>query len=136
MMIIRLYEPDDEEKLITLWNECNLVVPLNDPAKDIQLKFAQNDDLFFVGIINDKIAGSCMAGFDGHRGWIYYLAIKPEYQKKGYAAKLVQHAQKALAAMGCPKINLMVRKTNERVIRFYKTIGFNDDPVTVLSKRL
>ena len=135
-MIIRTYESNDEKEVILLWNECNLVVPWNDPVKDIKRKLTENSDLFFVGIINGKIAGSCIAGYDGHRGWIYYLAIKPEYRRRGFAKQLVRHAEKALSDMGCPKINLMVRKANEQVIRFYKTIGYHDDPVMVLSKRI
>jgi len=135
-MTIRQYDPGDEKEIIDLWKECNLIVPWNDPAKDIQRKCYENPTLFFVGSINGKIAGSCMAGYDGHRGWLYYLAVKPEYQKLGNAKKLIVHAEKALINVGCPKINLMVRKTNERVIGFYKTMGYADDSVIVLSKRL
>jgi len=82
MMIIRTYKFHDEKHVVSLWNECKLVVPWNDPVNDIQRKLAENPDLFFVGLINNKIAGSCMAGYDGHRGWIYYLAVKPEYRKE------------------------------------------------------
>ncbi len=135
-LIIRTYNNNDEKELISLWKECNLVVPWNDPLKDIQRKLDENPKLFFVGTMNNTIVGSCMAGYDGHRGWIYYLATKPSLQKKGMAKQLVQHAQAVLASMGCPKINLMIRKTNEKVIQFYKNIGYNDDPVMVLSKRL
>lgn len=133
---IQPYEPGDEKEIISLWKKCKLVVPWNDPAKDIQRKQLENPDLFFVARMNGLIVGSCMAGYDGHRGWIYYLATTPEHQKKGLGKKLVLHAEKALRAKGCPKINLMVRKTNEQVIQFYKTLGFKDDPVMVLSKRL
>lgn len=135
-MDIRLYSNKDLNAIIGLWNECNLTVPWNDPVKDIQRKLAVNPDLFFVGVINDTVMASCMAGYDGHRGWIYYLAVKPEYQKKQYAKKIVRHAEKKLHECGCPKINLMVRNTNTSVIGFYKSIGYSDDPVCLLSKRL
>jgi ribosomal protein S18 acetylase RimI-like enzyme len=77
-----------------------------------------------------------MAGYDGHRGWIYYLAVKPEFQKQGIASKLIREAESRLLKIGCPKINLMVRKSNEDVISFYRRIGYKDDPVVVLSKKL
>lgn len=135
-MIIRTYEPKDEKDLISLWVECKLVVPWNNPAKDIQRKQRHDPDLFFVGLIDEKIMASCMAGYDGHRGWIYYLAVTPACQKKGYAKKLLLHAKKALSKIGCPKINLMVRKTNNEMIQFYKAMGYDDDPVSVLSLRI
>lgn len=135
-MIIRPYIHTDENDVISLWTDCGLVVPWNDPARDIQRKMNEHPDLFFVGTIDDTIVGSCMAGYDGHRGWIYYLATTPALQRKGLGEKLVQHAQNALSRLGCPKINLMVRNTNAQAIQFYHKIGFNDDPVTVLSKRI
>jgi len=135
-MIIRPYIHSDENDVISLWTDCGLVVPWNDPAKDIQRKMDENPDLFFVGSIDGAIAGSCMAGYDGHRGWIYYLAITPALQRKGLARKLVQHAENVLSRLGCPKINLMVRNTNDQAIQFYHKIGFNSDPVSVLSKRI
>lgn len=135
-MIIRPYESSDEKEMISLWRECSLVVPWNDPVKDIQTKLNKDPELFFVGVVKGEIAGSCMAGFDGHRGWIYYLAVKPQYQKQGNAKQLVHHAEKVLLNLGCPKVNLMVRETNKQVIDFYKTIGYADDPVVVLSKRM
>ncbi len=136
MMNIRTYQPTDEKALITLWDICNLTVSWNDPRKDIKRKIDDNPDLFFVGDIGNKIIASCMAGYDGHRGWIYYLAVHPEYQKKGIAKLIITFAEDELKSIGCPKINLMVRDTNVNVIDFYKTIGYTNDPVCVLSKRL
>ena len=77
-----------------------------------------------------------MAGYDGHRGWIYYLAVDESWQRQGIATMMVRHAEAELLNRGCPKIDLMVRNTNEKVIAFYKSIGYGDDPVVVLSKRL
>ncbi len=135
-MKIRSFRPLDEKALIQLWNECGLTVPWNDPVKDIQRKRAENPDLLFVGIKDQTLIASCIAGYDGHRGWIYYLAVKPAYQHQQLARKMVCHAEKRLIELGCPKINLMVRKTNASVIRFYQSIGYTDDPVVVLSRRL
>lgn len=135
-MKIRTYQTKDEEKLIFLWNLCHLTVPWNDPKKDINRKMDENPDLFFVGEIEEQLIASCMAGYDGHRGWIYYLAVHPEYRNKGWARKIVMFAEGRLKSIGCPKVNLMVRDTNTAVIDFYKNIGYADDPVCVLSKRL
>ncbi|MBC8384768.1 MAG: GNAT family acetyltransferase [Candidatus Cloacimonetes bacterium] len=135
-MKIRKYQSDDKQRVIDLWKKCGLIVPWNDPEKDIERKLKDSPDLFFVGEIDDEIISICMAGFDGHRGCVNYLAVKPEFRRKGYAGQIVEYAEKKLKELGCPKINLMVRKTNQGVIDFYKRIGYKDDPVMVLSKRL
>ncbi len=135
-MKIRKYKPSDADSTIALWQSCNLVVPWNDPRKDIERKLADNPDLFFVAESDGKIVGTCMAGYDGHRGWIYYLAVEPQLRRKRIAAKMMDHAEKMLKEMGCPKIDLMVRDSNQLVINFYQRIGYKKDPVCVLSKRL
>ena len=134
--VIRTFFPDDEADVIDLWQQCGLVVPWNNPATDIQRKLSDSPNLFFVGLIGDELMASCMAGYDGHRGWIYFLAVKGPYQRQGFASRLVDHAETALKYVGCPKIDLMVRNTNENVISFYKSVGYDTDPVVVLSKRL
>lgn len=133
---IRNYQTGDETALIALWRDCGLVVPWNNPAADIARKCADSPELFFVGESGGRLVASCMAGYDGHRGWIYYLAISPDMQRRGLASKIVAHAEAALAAIGCPKIDLMVRDSNHSVQAFYRSIGYGEDPVTVLSKRL
>ena len=92
--------------------------------------------LFLVCEVEGRIVGSCMAGYDGHRGWIYYLAVKPEYQKQGIGSELVKEAENRLRKIGCPKIDLMVRKSNKDVLLFYHKIGYKDDPVVVLTPTL
>ena len=92
--------------------------------------------MFFVGEIEGEIVASCMAGYDGHRGWIYFLAVKPTYQKRGFAKSILQYSEEALLKIGCPKIELMVRNTNEKVISFYEKVGYINDPIVVLGKRL
>jgi ribosomal protein S18 acetylase RimI-like enzyme len=133
---IRTYQDSDEGQIIDLWFECGLTVSWNNPKRDIERKIDDDPNLLLVCEIEGKIAGSCMAGYDGHRGWIYYLAVKPEYRKQGIASELIREAENRLLKIGCPKIDLMVRKSNENAISFYHKIGYKNDPVVVLSKRL
>ena len=134
--VIDVYNQDDEADMIGLWQECGLVVPWNNPLSDIARKMADSPELFFSGKINGHLVASCMAGYDGHRGWIYFLAVAKSRQRNGLAAKLVAHVEAKLIDLGCPKLELMVRDTNREVIDFYEAIGFRLDPVRVLSKRL
>ena len=133
---IDLYQAGDQDAIVELWQRCGLVVPWNNPLTDIARKMADSPDLFFTGRIDGKLVASCMAGYDGHRGWIYFLAVASSDQRKGFAAQLVAHVEARLIELGCPKLELMVRDTNREVIEFYQAIGFNLDPVRVLSKRL
>jgi ribosomal protein S18 acetylase RimI-like enzyme len=133
---IDTYRDGDKAAIINLWQECGLVVPWNNPLTDIARKIADSPELFFTGRIDSKLVASCMAGYDGHRGWIYFLAVARSEQRKGFAAQLVAHVEAQLIELGCPKLELMVRDRNSEVIAFYEAIGFNLDPVRVLSKRL
>ena len=133
---IDLFRAGDEAAVIELWQQCGLVVPWNNPLTDIARKITDSPELFFTGRIDGKLVASCMAGYDGHRGWIYFLAVANSEQRKGYAARLVAHVEAQLIELGCPKLELMVRDRNREVIEFYQAIGFNLDPVRVLSKRL
>ena len=134
--VIRTFSSGDEPDVIDLWRQCGLIVPWNNPETDIQRKLSTSPDLFYVGLLDDELIASCMAGYDGHRGWIYFLAVKAACQRKGFASMLVDHAESELIKLGCPKVELMVRKTNENVISFYQSAGYDIDPVMVLSKRL
>ncbi len=133
---IRAYRGSDEAAVIGLWQDCGLVTPWNHPRADIARKCADSADLFFVGLVDGEVIASCMAGYDGHRGWIYYLAVAPDRRRRGLARMMVTHAEARLRERGCPKIDLMVRQSNRDVIAFYHAIGYADDPVVVLSKRL
>lgn len=135
-MMLRTYQTTDEEAVIALWHACGLVVPQNNPKRDIVRKLRVNPELFLVGDLDGKIIATCMAGYEGHRGWINYLAVAPEHQRKGFAREIMQHAESLLREAGCPKINLQVRSTNAAVIAFYEQIGFQIDAVTSLGKRL
>ena len=133
---IRTYRNSDEAHVINLWEKCKLVVPWNDPKKDIQRKLSERPDLFFVGLLENLLIASCMAGFDGHRGWVYYVAVHPKHRRKGFATKLMEIAEEKLKEIGCPKIQLMVRESNLRVIEFYKKIGYKIDPLVTMGKTL
>ena len=135
-MKIRSFKQEDKEAVIILWRNCGLVVPQNNPEQDIERKLKVNPEWFLVGEIEGKIIASCMAGYDGHRGWIYYLAIAPGFQRKGFAGQMMQRAEELLKAAGCPKINLQVRETNLKVIEFYKSNEFTNDKVISFGKRL
>ena len=135
-MKIRQYVPDDEEAVIALWKTCNLIKPWNNPHQDIHRKLKDSPELFLVGTINGIIVASVMAGYDGHRGWIYYLAVDPEYRKQGLGRQIMLAAEEKLLEIGCPKINLMVRKNNLDVIKFYEKIGYGHDEVVTMSRRL
>jgi ribosomal protein S18 acetylase RimI-like enzyme len=133
---IRPYQAADQSAVIDLWHRCNLVVPQNDPRKDIAMKCRVQPDLFFVGTISDRIVASAMAGYDGHRGWIYYLAVDPDYQRQHIGRRMMKRTEVALKERGCPKINIQVRTSNKAVISFYTSLGYSNDDVIGLGKKL
>lgn len=133
---IRPYQVEDEKQVIELWHDCNLIVPWNDPKQDINLKLQFQPDLFLVGKIDDLIIATIMVGYEGHRGWINYLAVSPEYQRQGIGRLMMETAETELKKLGCPKINLQIRTTNKTVIAFYESLGFTQDNVISLGKRL
>src|SRR3954469_10928890 len=104
-MHVRPFDPADEDAVVALWHRCGLTRPWNDPHRDIRRKLAVRPDLFLVGVLGGAVVGTVMAGYDGHRGWIYYLGVDPEYQRRGFGRLLVGEAERLLRAEGCPKIN-------------------------------
>lgn len=135
-MQIRPYTQADETAVIALWQRCELTRPWNDPRKDIERKLTVQPELFVVGERQGQIVATAMAGFDGHRGWINYLAVSPEVQKQGLGRQLITHVEQALTAMGCPKLNLQVRAGNAQALAFYQAIGYGQDEVVSMGKRL
>ena len=136
MIEIRPFQPTDTAQVIALWQRCGLVHPQNDPAKDIIRKTKVRPDLFLVGTHHQEIVASVMVGYEGHRGWINYLAVSPDQQRKGYGRMMMDEAEKLLRTEGCPKINLQVRTSNRTVLAFYNAIGYGQDEVVSLGKRL
>jgi ribosomal protein S18 acetylase RimI-like enzyme len=135
-MEIRPFHLSDESAVVELWQKCELVRPVNDPARDIRRKLSVNPELFLLGTIDGKVIASVMAGYEGHRGWINYLAVHPEHRLKGYGKQILAEAEKQLRVLGCPKINLQVRTANRTVLEFYQRIGYRLDDVVSLGKRL
>lgn len=135
-MNIRSFQLDDQEAVIALWRKCDLIRPWNDPRKDIARKLQVQPDLFLIGVVDDHIIASVMAGYEGHRGWMNYLAVDPEYQRNGYARAIIEEAERLLRSVGCPKINLMIRTSNRSVVEFYRRMGYAVDDVVSMGKRL
>ena len=135
-MQIRPYLEADEQAVVNLWQVCELTRPWNNPQRDIARKLEVQRELFLVGEIDGRIVASVMAGYDGHRGWINYLAVHPDFQRRRVASELMEAAQAVLLELGCPKINLQVRLSNESAVGFYKSIGYAQDEVVSFGKRI
>jgi ribosomal protein S18 acetylase RimI-like enzyme len=135
-MEIRAFQPSDEAAVIALWQACDLTRPWNDPHKDIARKLSVHPELFVVGVQSGEIIASAMFGYEGHRGWVNYLAVSPAHQRKGHASALMRWGEEALKALNCPKINLQIRSGNAAVIAFYNSLGYADDQVIGMGKRL
>lgn len=133
---IRPFRSSDETAVIALWRACDLVRPQNDPRKDIARKQRVNPEWFLVAESSGRIVGAVMAGYEGHRGWINYLAVDPARRRGGIGRALMAAAERELRAAGCPKINLQVRPENKEVIAFYAAIGFSVEGAVSLGRRL
>ncbi|KAA3630025.1 MAG: GNAT family acetyltransferase [Proteobacteria bacterium] len=133
---IRPFRPADTEAVVRLWRDCRLTRPWNDPYKDIERKLAVQPELFLVAVRGARVVGTVMGGYDGHRGWINYLAVSPSARRRGEAGRLVDTLERALHDMGCPKVNLQIRRSNRAVIEFYESIGYREDDVLSMGKRL
>ncbi len=135
-VIVRPFREPDEARVLELWMFCGLVRPWNDPKKDIARKLKVQRDLFLVAELDGVIVGSVMAGYDGHRGWVNYLAVDIGQRRRGIGTALMLDAERRLRLLGCPKLNLQVRKENTAVQAFYQALGFAEDAVVSMGKRL
>jgi ribosomal protein S18 acetylase RimI-like enzyme len=133
---IRAFAPSDEAAVIELWKRCKLTRPWNDPKKDIQRKLRVQPHLFLVGFLEQQLVSSVMAGYEGHRGWINYLAVAPEYQRRGLGRVMMAAVEQLLRDTDCPKINIQVRSSNQDVLQFYQALGYLPDEAICLGKRL
>ncbi|MBN2182797.1 MAG: GNAT family acetyltransferase [Sedimentisphaerales bacterium] len=133
---VRQFHTNDTENVIELWQKCGLVAPQNNPERDIERKLDVNPEWFLIGELEGVIIATCMVGYEGHRGWINYLAVSPQYRRRGFAMRLMLEAEEILKNAGCPKINLQIRSSNKDVIAFYEAIGFRKDDVLSMGKRL
>ena len=135
-MLFRTYNHQDQTEVISLWQQCGLLRPWNDPEKDIERKLKTSPDLFIVGVIDNQVRATAMAGYEGHRGWVNYLAVDPSLQKNGYGALMMREVETRLLHLGCPKINIQIRTDNIAALEFYRNIGYSPDEVVSVSKRL
>jgi ribosomal protein S18 acetylase RimI-like enzyme len=133
---IRPFRAADETALIELWIACDLTRPWNDPGQDIARKLADSPELLLVGEEDGLVVASVMAGYDGHRGWINYLAVHPSRRGHGLGRALMDAAEERLRGLGCPKINLQVRAANEAAQAFYEAIGYERQELVDFGKRL
>jgi ribosomal protein S18 acetylase RimI-like enzyme len=136
-MEIRPYTETDETAVATLWREVLPDAPSwNRPETDIRRKCAIQRELFLVATIDSKLVGTAMAGYDGHRGWVYYVAVSPQHRRRGIGTALMQKVERALAELDCPKLNLQVRSNNEEVVAFYKKQGYTVEERVSMGKLL
>ncbi|KTR25085.1 GNAT family acetyltransferase [Curtobacterium citreum] len=145
----RTFAEDDTAAVVALWEACGLLRPWNDPYRDIARKTAEQPELFLVAESTDATATDAsataapaalvaagMAGYDGHRGWVNYLAVDPDQQGTGLGRAFMTEFERLLLARGCPKVNVQVRAGNERVLGFYASLGYAEDHAVSLGKRL
>lgn len=135
-MNVRQFQKSDTDALVQLWERVFPDdPPHNAPAAVIESKLAV-DDLIFVAERGGSLVGACMAGYDGHRGWLYSVAVLSENRRSGVGAALVNHATAALKSLGCIKVNLQIRATNSAVAEFYKSLGFEVEERISMGKRV
>jgi ribosomal protein S18 acetylase RimI-like enzyme len=136
-MVIRPFEPQDTVAVIQLWHEALFdPAPHNDPSLSLKLKLSVDRELLLVAIDEGQLIGTVMGGWDGHRGWLYSVAVKDSHRRRGIGSQLVRRMEELLRAKGCLKLNLQVRTKNSAVIQFYETLGFRVEEIISLGKRL
>lgn len=132
----RPYRLSDAEALVSLWALCGLTRPWNDPYRDIERKIGVDPNGLLVLEDDSRLVGAVMVGYDGHRGWINYLAVHPDHRRCGLGSILMAAAEQRLAELGCPKVNLQVRASNQEAVAFYRRIGYSVDDVVSMGRRL
>jgi ribosomal protein S18 acetylase RimI-like enzyme len=133
---IRPFAETDTEQVVALWHAVGLTRPWNDPYRDIERKLAVQRELFLVAVDGDEVVGTAMGGYDGHRGWLYYLATAASHRGQGHGAALVAEIERLLTDLGCPKVQLMVRPDNAGARGFYAALGYEPIDSWSTGKRL
>jgi ribosomal protein S18 acetylase RimI-like enzyme len=140
-VIIRVFDERDTQAVLALWAQvfpeyATPGKPQRDPRLSIRNKLSMQPEFFFVGLLEERVIGTVMAGYDGHRGWMYSLAVAADQRGNGYGRALVEHAERALASIGCPKLNLQIMANNPETQAFYAKLGYQMDEVVSFGKRL
>jgi len=134
---IRAFDERDREAVAALWREVFPDAPAwNEPLRDIETKLAVQRELFFVARVSGDVVGTAMGGYDGHRGWVYYVAVSPRHRRRGIGAALMRAVEEALLERGCPKLNLQVRSANRGAVAFYRRLGYEVEDRISMGKRL
>jgi|TARA_B100001105_G_scaffold98997_1_gene79102 ribosomal protein S18 acetylase RimI-like enzyme len=144
---VRSFAPGDRTRVARLWEACGLTRPWNDPYRDIDRKLERDAELLLVGeapasgaadgtTTTGRVVATVMAGYDGHRGWINYLAVDPDHRGEGHGRAMMEAAETRLLALGCPKVNLQVRTDNPDAVAFYEALGYSVDAVVSMGRRL
>lgn len=134
---VRPYVSGDHDELVALWRDVFAGdPPWNEPSGMIQRKLTVQPELLLVALVDGRLVGAVMGGFDGVRGWIHHLAVRPDSRRRGIGRELMHAAEAGLAELGCPKVNLQVRATNTAVISFYRAMGYQVEDRVSLGKRL
>ena len=136
VIAIQPYRDSDESAVIALWHVCGLTRPWNPPSADIALLRGSDHGEILVATQKDGVVGSVMVGHDGHRGWAYYLAVAPSCRRGGLGTRLMRAAEAWLRERGIRKVELMIRDTNTEVTAFYARLGYDKEPVKVMSRWL
>ena len=126
----------DRAAVIALWQAAGLTRPWNDPGNDFDLALTNPTSTVLLARDGETLAGSVMAGFDGHRGWVYYLATDPAQLSGGIGKALMRAAEQWLQGLGCPRVRLMVRADNLAARGFYTAIGYDDQDVVTMGRTL
>ena len=124
-MTVRAFRESDHDQVVALWRAVfPNAPPRNDPVLDIKRKLTVQRELFLVAVVDGRLAGTCVAGFDGHRGWVHLVAVAPDSRRQGIGSSLVRRAETLLTGLGCPKLNLQIRASTPEVVHFYERLGF------------
>jgi ribosomal protein S18 acetylase RimI-like enzyme len=138
---IRRFDARDTDAVVALWQQAfpeyrDATRPQRNPHLSIANKLATQPELFFVAVIGERIVGTVMGGYDGHRGWMYSLAVDESLRRHGIGTRLVAHVEQVLTGLGCPKLNLQILSAKNELRAFYEALGYRTDAVISLGKRL
>lgn len=131
---IRPFEIEDTDGVLAVWTSVGMMREGRNQRDDIQKKLRHSPDSFFIGVCEGVVAAAVIAGYDGHRGWIYRLAVRPEFQRRGIGSAMVEHAESWLRQQGCPKMKLQIEPQRADIVEFYRKLGFETQELINMSK--